>query len=43
VFDYHPRLEPGLAKDATRWRLKWYAGMSVMAMLGVARVKGILP
>jgi HK97 family phage major capsid protein len=29
-------------KDATRWRLKWYAGMSVMAMLGVARVKGIL-
>ncbi len=29
-------------KDATRWRLKWYAGMSVMSMLGVARVKGIL-
>jgi HK97 family phage major capsid protein len=29
-------------KDATRWRIKWYAGMSVMSMLGVARVKGIL-
>lgn len=29
-------------KDATRWRLKWYAGLSVMSMLGVARVKGIL-
>ena len=29
-------------KDATRWRLKWYAGMSVFSMLGVARVKGIL-
>jgi hypothetical protein len=29
-------------KDATRWRLKWYAGMSVMSLLGVARVKGIL-
>jgi hypothetical protein len=27
-------------KDATRWRIKWYAGMSVMSMLGVARVKG---
>lgn len=30
-------------KDATRWRLKWYAGLSVFSMLGVARVKGILP
>lgn len=29
-------------KDATRWRIKWYAGLSVMSMLGVARVKGIL-
>jgi HK97 family phage major capsid protein len=29
-------------KDATRWRLKWYAGMSVMSLLGAARVKGIL-
>lgn len=29
-------------KDATRWRLKWYAGMSVFSMLGVARVKGIV-
>ncbi len=29
-------------KDATRWRLKWYAGLSVFSMLGVARVKGIL-
>jgi hypothetical protein len=28
--------------DATRWRLKWYAGLNVMSMLGVARVKGIL-
>ncbi len=30
-------------KDATRWRLKWYAGLSVFSTLGVARVKGILP
>ena len=30
-------------KDATRWRLKWYAGLSVFSQLGVARVKGILP
>jgi hypothetical protein len=29
-------------KDATRWRLKWYAGLSVFSLLGVARVKGIL-
>lgn len=30
-------------KDASRWRLKWYAGLSVFSQLGVARVKGILP
>jgi hypothetical protein len=30
-------------KDATRWRLKWYAVLSVFSQLGVARVKGILP
>lgn len=30
-------------KDATRWRIKWYAGLSVFSQLGVARVKGILP
>jgi HK97 family phage major capsid protein len=30
-------------KDATRWRLKWYTGLSVFSLLGVARVKGILP
>ena len=30
-------------KDATRWRLKWYAGLSVFSTLGVARIKGILP
>lgn len=30
-------------KDATRWRLKWYAGLSIFSQLGIARVKGILP
>jgi hypothetical protein len=30
-------------KDATRWRVKWYAGVAVFSQLGVARVKGILP
>lgn len=30
-------------KDATRWRVKWYAGLAVFSQLGVARVKGILP
>jgi len=29
-------------KDATRWRIKWYAATAVFSMLGVARVKGIL-
>jgi hypothetical protein len=29
-------------RDATRWRLKRYAGMSVMSMLGVTRVKRIV-
>jgi HK97 family phage major capsid protein len=28
-------------KDATRWRIKWYAAMAVMNTLGVARLKGI--
>lgn len=30
-------------KDATRWRLKWYAAIAVFNLLGLARVKGILP
>jgi HK97 family phage major capsid protein len=30
-------------KDATRHRIKWYAGMAVFSMLGIARVRGILP
>ncbi|HEY7035088.1 MAG TPA: phage major capsid protein [Thermomicrobiales bacterium] len=30
-------------KDATRWRIKWYAGVAFFSLLGVARVKGILP
>ena len=30
-------------KDAGRWRIKWYASAAVFSMLGVARVKGILP
>jgi HK97 family phage major capsid protein len=30
-------------KDAGRWRIKWYASLAVFSMLGVARVKGILP
>jgi HK97 family phage major capsid protein len=30
-------------KDATRWRVKWYSSMAVFSMLGIARVKGILP
>ena len=28
-------------KDATRWRVKWYCGLAIFSMLGVARVKGI--
>ena len=28
-------------KDATRWRVKWYASLAVFSMLGIARVKGI--
>ena len=31
------------AKDAGRWRIKWYASLAVFSTLGVARVKGILP
>jgi hypothetical protein len=30
-------------KDATRWRIKWYASMAVMSTLGVARIRGIKP
>lgn len=30
-------------KDAIRWRVKWYTGLTVQSMLGVARIKGILP
>ncbi|HEX3303261.1 MAG TPA: phage major capsid protein [Thermomicrobiales bacterium] len=30
-------------KDSGRWRIKWYASAAVFSMLGVARVKGILP
>jgi hypothetical protein len=30
-------------KDATRWRVKWYASMALFSTLGLARVKGILP
>jgi hypothetical protein len=29
-------------KDATRWRIKWYAATAIFSMLGIARVKGIL-
>jgi HK97 family phage major capsid protein len=28
-------------KDATRWRIKWYAGLAVFSELGVARLRGI--
>lgn len=28
-------------KDATRWRVKWYCGLAIFSMLGVARLKGI--
>jgi HK97 family phage major capsid protein len=28
-------------KDATRWRIKWYAGLAIFSELGVARVRGI--
>jgi HK97 family phage major capsid protein len=30
-------------KDATRWRIKWYASMAVMSTLGIARIRGIKP
>lgn len=30
-------------KDAGRYRIKWYASAAVFSMLGVARVKGVLP
>jgi len=30
-------------KDATRHRIKWYAGLSRFSELGVARLKGINP
>ena len=28
-------------KDATRWRIKWYAGLAIFSELGVARLRGI--
>lgn len=28
-------------KDATRWRIKWYAAIAIYSMLGIARVRGI--
>jgi hypothetical protein len=28
-------------KDATRWRVKWYASMTIKSELGVARLRGI--
>jgi HK97 family phage major capsid protein len=28
-------------KDATRWRIKWYAGLALFSELGAARLKGI--
>src|SRR5918994_1275015 len=28
-------------KDATRWRIKWYAGLAVFSELGVARLRGV--
>lgn len=30
-------------KDATRHRIKWYAGMALMSELGIARLQGIIP
>jgi HK97 family phage major capsid protein len=30
-------------KDATRWRIKWYAGLAAYSLLGLSRLKGILP
>jgi HK97 family phage major capsid protein len=30
-------------KDASRTRIKWYAGLGVFSELGVARIEGILP
>ena len=29
-------------KDASRWRIKWYAGLAAYSLLGVSRLKGIL-
>ncbi|MFL5759818.1 MAG: major capsid protein [Thermomicrobiales bacterium] len=29
-------------KDATRWRVKWYASVALFSTLGVARIKGVL-
>lgn len=31
------------SKDATRWRVKWYCGLAVFSLLGISRLKGILP
>jgi len=35
----HRELE---TKDATRHRIKWYAGLAVFSELGVARLRGVL-
>jgi hypothetical protein len=29
-------------KDATRWRVKWYASLALFSTLGAARIKGVL-
>lgn len=30
-------------KDATKWRIKWYATITIYSLLGTSRLKGILP
>jgi hypothetical protein len=30
-------------KDATRHRIKWYAGLAIFRDQGVARLEGVLP
>jgi hypothetical protein len=29
-------------KDATRWRVKWYAGLAAFSLHGIARIRGVL-
>ncbi len=38
--DYPGELE---TKDATRHRIKWYAGLALFSELGTARLEGITP